>query len=209
MPASTTLTPRALMPSIAACSSAAPDGRVSRPTTTATLAEAAAAESAPQPARIRPRTSATEASVSACASSVACASQSGTSISPLGSTILTPLSISGLCDAVIMRPHAARVARARAATSRPQRKTVEDRRLASARKPAVPYDGRKAGARGCWPDASATRDASITAGVSGNVSNYDLLLLPSEERCCSCRWDVQPRSSSVMTRIAYMNEGAG
>ncbi len=62
---------------------------------------------------------------------------------PSGSTIFTPLSGSGLCDAVIIRPHACPSSPARTAVSRPHRNTVDASTVPLFLKPAVPYVGLK------------------------------------------------------------------
>jgi hypothetical protein len=81
-----------------------------------------------------------ESQSEAFASLFAYASHSITSIPPLGSAILIPLSSTGLCEAVIMSPVACFVFRERSPAKTPDRKTVDSKSDASVRKPAVPYE---------------------------------------------------------------------
>eukprot|EP00955_Chlamydomonas_euryale_P030393 320427-Chlamydomonas_euryale.AAC.3 len=111
--------------------------------------------------------SATSSSPAQRASAVASGSHACGSISPPGSTSFAPLSAAGLCDAVIIAPVAAPASRARTATSRPQRKTVESSSSAAARKPAVPYDGVKPAGRGYDDEAAATAATSRGGSASG------------------------------------------
>ena len=60
------------------------------------------------------------------------------SIPPVQSTSFTPLSGSGLCEAVMTMPVARPVTWERAAASAPQRNTVDARTSPLVRKPAVP-----------------------------------------------------------------------